>query len=1807
VLIILLQSSSPPSSQSHAYYYLLTIAGPLVAGVVVYFILSYLFVPLRVTIPLAITISVLIFGLSKYYTANNNDNDKSRNAATTVKASKRIDSTVPSNLSDIESEQRLPLKQPPQEKDQKEKNDDYINRKGDIAIKKNNNYTYSIFANLFFVVGYASCLIIITAYFFIFNPSNEEIFVPWEQFTIVQIIELGASIALCFFLPGYALLSIFFRDPARHVNPILKTLLAYLLSILVTGLTGYIAASAGFGLVDIIGLFIAIYLSILIILVIQQLSLTYNKQTNGSKYFFRDLFFAPSLKTHTFELVTHLVWNFLKRNNAEFIVFASLVALVLLATYSLYSGVILRDQWFHHGRSLAFMSGGFRDISLAGADEKTFSPFQSALLGAFFSVSGIPSVNAYASIGFLNVIPVFAFYYFFKNWVPIRMKKASLLACTLFMLGSGFGWVYALDFSAANPPESQLSVQQMFHQAGIKSMDIIFQTSFLGGAHPDLSTPLIIMAIPAGFTLLGLLRDREEISNNKCKFKFKYLAILISITLLGILSHDEFYLFIIIASIIPIFLFFTTQNGDEKKKNLVVVYAALLSAVLLTLILGTYLFAGVGYFIYNTILGIPLLVLCLIFVTIMCILYIATRFFYNLFYQKKYWNSHLHFESLLLSRLRVKLIFGHRQRTIAPSLVLVFVIAWLYVFTFVVWSQLSVEAVEVQTQNYTIPWYLYPMKLGVTGLLGFAFVLSYFFRKFEKEIFVFGIIVIVAFLTGPYYDEHRFSKYIMAGLTGFASLFIYNFVIQSPQIQRNNRFRTLATSLVLGILVFSSSLSVMVYWGYNAYSDDSGSGSLMHFPSASEFNLFNLLRNSSSKDPLVFNVAAPNPEEEDNAFLTAKVQAFSGFPWKKLTQSPLTLDAYTLEGFYDLLYQSDTRYIILPKKNFANLLTEPGIYKEIEMRDKGIKETDGEHHGEGNTTIREEQRRAAITNTLRFAIENFQKAYEDDKYLVLAVPPLTSPQPQADIGLIQEKNELFASSLASDKDAIITLPYDREFFKEIDNPLVIKNEEKKVVVLQAINEDWIELRSDLREQQINASYFESTFRIARQNNSEENYAGIVWNDTGTEYILRLRNDTLELDVQPADIRDSRNSNGGTLVYVREITRENGGWYTVKIIYMEETIDVYVNNLLAVRIPRNDRLAGSEPYQILANSTINPDTNASITTNTTINKVGISAFNNVAEFRPIRVGNIATGADINQKVYFEHYYPLSMLALSKIKYDTFVGGDMSALSKKVVILNLDSMLPSLGSGAHSTFSYKDYLKFANDGGTLVIMNLGDTDFFGKPILFGELFDMVDEVKFDSISSETQRGLQNYEEEKEKEKGVQGAREDQGRREKKEQGPRYLNVSGVAREIVIRNSSSAASDVSIRSYYVNSDNQKVAPFAIEKKYGMGRLIFINNGGYFDAIAESPRQTFLTLAKTLDLSGLDMIVDRNYADNRTAKSRSGGVMPIAQIVGDLQTHGNTKINSSSFSIVPDNNNAYGGSYDSYMNDEFYVQGVTYSILDYKSISRNSSSNSSPKSYDFEKENRGNNDILIEDLRLSGPYEVIISLNGSLVLPSALESYYNYIGTSIATGSDIVVKLHKGSTAEFIASNDTGQKLFKFSNDGEIHFYNVSKAGNGTDISVLLKSPQIRVTNGKINFDDLYNIDYSNQTRLATNNTCEFLRHSQMDCRQLEVNGKMVAILNHVDNFNQGIEADTLSYIKSLDIEQNKIDDKAQKTGLDLKLPADVSQAAKEREITVPWQKALFSDIGVAVSISMFAYGAVIIILIMIIWRPRARKVTD
>ena len=128
-----------------------------------------------------------------------------------------------------------------------------------------------------------------------------------------------------------------------------------------------------------------------------------------------------------------------------------------------------------------------------------------------FMLSGVPSVNAYVSIHFLNIMAVFGFYYFFKKWVPPRWRRAPLIASALFALGSGFGWIYLFDMTLTDGvPTSVSSAFDLLHTAGQGTSDIRLATNFIISSHPDVTTGIQIMSLPAGFALLGLIKEATD-------------------------------------------------------------------------------------------------------------------------------------------------------------------------------------------------------------------------------------------------------------------------------------------------------------------------------------------------------------------------------------------------------------------------------------------------------------------------------------------------------------------------------------------------------------------------------------------------------------------------------------------------------------------------------------------------------------------------------------------------------------------------------------------------------------------------------------------------------------------------------------------------------------------------------------------------------------------------------------------------------------------------------------------------------------------------------------------------------------------------------------------------------------------------------------------------------------------------------------------------------------------------------------------------------------------------------------------------
>ena len=184
---------------------LLIFLGPILSGVFIFVIFSMLLIPIRISIPLTIVASFLIFWSTKYYFSSNYY-----------------------------------------------KNDNVMD-KTHLSIS-NNNQTIDdkSFLKLLFVIIYSIFLTItfVTSY-------NSNIFVTWSEFTLSDAIKLTSSIGLSFIIPGYAIISIISRD--NKLEKILKFFLGYLMSILITGLCAYITAAFGFAVSDNKNIILVIY------------------------------------------------------------------------------------------------------------------------------------------------------------------------------------------------------------------------------------------------------------------------------------------------------------------------------------------------------------------------------------------------------------------------------------------------------------------------------------------------------------------------------------------------------------------------------------------------------------------------------------------------------------------------------------------------------------------------------------------------------------------------------------------------------------------------------------------------------------------------------------------------------------------------------------------------------------------------------------------------------------------------------------------------------------------------------------------------------------------------------------------------------------------------------------------------------------------------------------------------------------------------------------------------------------------------------------------------------------------------------------------------------------------------------------------------------------------------------------------------------------------------------------------------------------------------------------------------------------
>ncbi len=1212
------------------------------------------------TLPISISMAVLSFGLTRYYSAQFN-----------ISGSESVNDFKPNSMS---------------------------------ASKNGLKNDQQQFFNIIFILIYLTFLVICTT---VSIPRLDTVYTSWNSLDIVNTIGLGVGIMLGFFLPGYAVISLVLRN--NRASPFLKVLLGYLCSMLITSLTTYIVAIYSENDINQNKfILISVYFAILILYVtccrIYRLNFSRGADISSE---FRQFISIQGNKLSTIVRV----------NLSEFIVFASLFTLLIISTYYLYGGITIGDQWYHQNRAILFMNGNFREFVTTDGDQ-SYTPILSSLLAGVTSISSLPLINTYASIAFLNFTPVFAFYYFCRIWFPINKNKAALLGATFFVLASGFGWVYVLYLATENPMGSPIDSIEYLIEDKVRVTDIRLSSNFMIAAFPDFSTGLTLVTLPAGFILLGL--TRVEYNN-----KLGYIGLISLISISGILFHDEFYLFIIISSMLPLIF-----NLKEKSY----LYYALLISFTCILIIDS-LFPE-KYFTSQRILGIPVIELAIIFILVTFSLYLLRR----------RWFIRISPISITSNRVIEKINYYIHKIRFIPKIVLVTFVVYACALCFLVWSQLPANYVNVHTQNYETPWYMYGMRLGTIGLFGIAFILSYLFKKFEREVFVFGIIIVIALAAGPYYNEQRFSKYVMVGMVGFASLMIFKL------LKFVGNQREIFNGALIGSILVITSLSTLMYIGYNAlvvqtqdYADALGR---RNFPTTEEMSVLDLMRSKIQDDPERSNIATFASEYNFRQGDTiSKLHAFSGLPLRKAIQTQYLLNASTLDSFYRLAELSNTGYLIAP-------------------------------------TLSINQR--TLTDPLRFAFQNFQVIHRDNDYLVLDIPSWNGTSiSESKVGII-EKDELSPLMLNDTR----KLPVNNTTFDfEKDTPELVQiqnlSQGEKVTLNGYKNNGGKTFWSkDLNTDGID--YIELSLRSLDETDSGKGTLGLKWVEGNETFFVSLSDKGLRL-------REQASNDDGTVLLSQnaQVKNDMGVWHLLKIESLNDSINVYVDNLLKIKAPRN----------------LTQDISHSIT------KIGINSEDNIVEFGPVLLGKVEQAIDRVDETRNFYYYTLTSLVFSRNEYEVYSEHDQSVFSNPYIILPFDSQ--------HlDTQLFNNLLNYTRSGGTLVVVN-SDDKFKGK---FSKLFSVTPNV---TTYKEFTRIARN---------------DNQGS---------VIDASGAINDIKVGPSAS----INVLASYMNPDNRSSVPFAIEMNMSdKGRIIYINGHGYFDSIYNNPRMFFSSLANFSDFFELD-----------------------------------------------------------------------------------------------------------------------------------------------------------------------------------------------------------------------------------------------------------------------------------------------------------------------------------------------------------------
>lgn len=564
-------------------------------------------------------------------------------------------------------------------------------------------------------------------------PLNVE-YIEWYKIPGVNWLRLTAGILLTTFLPGFVILRFLARN--SRFSTIELVVFSFLISIFSSATIGYALMLSGRGISE-IG--VPVFLGFNIFLIFT-LGKTKNKQQNA----------------------IHKVSRSNPRGKYRLLLLFSVVAFVLATTLTMLSSNFpwrAGDQDRHFGAALTYLKVTSPD-PLVGMKLTLPYPYPywfHLYLSSFFALSGFPLVNAFISLNFLRVIPILAFYIMVSAFFEQKNSKIPVIATVLATLFQGFGWVNYWGYISVTRPFSDYGLYFFLRDYLSKTWGdgVVFW--------PTVLTNLFVIGIPSFLLLLYLMR-RTRLND------FSRYTLMTIIFALGYLGHMVETLFFVVIFFLSVFLFRNVFVADPKKTSLSIASALLIVTIIDLLAFQRYYTTGEQL--------IPF-ILC----TFLTLLVIPL----SLIMEKRGGISDI------LSR---RLFIPKRVRV--AKMICAFFILYLFGLSVIIWSEIHPKFVWVDRWLYSVPlmapWYFYPMKFGVAGILALAGLIYLKFGK-KKGLYFFSILVFFAILL-----ERTL-------IPAFYTFFTLNYVSDVSRLMD----RTFFTFMWIGISVLAAATLVQFF------------------------------------------------------------------------------------------------------------------------------------------------------------------------------------------------------------------------------------------------------------------------------------------------------------------------------------------------------------------------------------------------------------------------------------------------------------------------------------------------------------------------------------------------------------------------------------------------------------------------------------------------------------------------------------------------------------------------------------------------------------------------------------------------------------------------------------------------------------------------------------------------------------------------------------------------------------------------------------------------------------------------------------